>query len=92
MKILDYIKNNKAEVSYIKYVKAGEIISYTIKNELHSDCLKLKYFAGHKGYYGVFNIDVIKNCYLIFELKMSPIDYGEDCCDDYIITDVIEEE
>ena len=31
MKILDYIKNNKAEVSYIKYVKAGERISYTIK-------------------------------------------------------------
>ena len=92
MKILDYIKNNKAEVSYVKYVKAGEKISYTIKNELNTDCLKLSLYATSEGNYGHFNIKVLKNCYLIFKLEMISFDYGENYAEDYIITDVIEEE
>lgn len=92
MKILDYMKNNKAEVSYIKYVRAGEKISYTIKNELNTDCLKLSLYATSENNYGVFNIKVLKNCYLIFKLEKTPFDYGENWAEDYIIIDVIEEE
>lgn len=92
MKILDYIKNNKAQASYIKYVRSGEKISYTIKNELNTDCLKLSLYATSEGNYGVFNIKVLKNCYLIFEPEIFPFDYGENCADEYIIVDVIEEE
>lgn len=92
MKILDYIKNNKAEVSYIKYVKAGERISYTIKNELHTDCLEISLYATSEGNYGVFNMKVLKSCYLIFETQTYTFNYGESYDYDYVIIDVIEEE
>lgn len=77
MKILDYIKND-TEIKHIQYIKKGEEIQYNLKKGVNTDCF----------------CDSIaqKNCFIILELEMHIIEWGEDYYEDYIIIDVIEEE
>ena len=77
MKILDYMKNN-TEIKHKQYIKKGEKIQYDLKKGVNTDCFCSSIAQ--------------KNCFIILELEIYIIEWGDDYCEDYTIIDVIEEE
>nr|DAJ52519.1 MAG TPA: hypothetical protein [Caudoviricetes sp.] len=94
MKILDYIKNSRFEVT-VQYIRKGEILHSTkiLKKILHNHEDKYEILSKYEGYtwedYYECELKMKKNCYFIYNID-SYSDLDSNYCDLYYnVIDII---